>query len=196
VVDHPAGDLATHQERAGEVHPQYLLPVGEIKFQEQYAMLDSRIVDHDANRAHLVLDPGHRLSHLQFVRHVEGSRVHPICPVPVPKALLGILQGSLVHAVEHNRGPRICKPGRERTADTATRTGYQSDPVGEIESIHPASLPELRAQSRGRAPTSSSLAEEERLRSLLLSTAARDFPDARSSPLRLLVFLCTADLTF
>jgi hypothetical protein len=91
-------------------------------------------------------------------------------------------------AVEHNRGPRICKPGRERTADTATRTGYQSDPVGEIESIHPASLPELLAQSRGGPPTSSSLAEEERLRSLLLSTAARDFPDARSSPLRLLVF--------
>jgi hypothetical protein len=51
-----------------------------------------------------------------------------------------------------------------------------SSELPERKSVVPASSPQIRGANIADPPPSSSLAEERRLRSLLLRTAARDFP--------------------
>jgi hypothetical protein len=111
-------------------------------------MLDPRVVDHDADRAHLILDPVHSFCYLKLIGHIEDSREHPIWPVSLPKARLRILQRSLVHAVEHHRRARISKPGRQRTTNAATRTRDQGDPAVR------SNLFMLAARFLGAPPTS------------------------------------------
>ena len=106
-----------------------------IKFQQRHAMLNAGVIDQYPNWADVILDPIHRFDNLELLRDVKGSREHPIGPVPLEEDVLSFVQRCRVLAVEYHGRTRIGQPRRQRTADTAARTGYQSDPAAEVECV-------------------------------------------------------------